>query len=300
MINLTSRLVESSDNGAILSGLDVQIKFGDDFLAPITTDAQGWANVSYTVPLDQKLGPVTVQFIFSDNPGAFLVGTISNLTNIEVRSNTVLTIDSPILANPVAGETFNVTGTITSDNGSNLTTLQGKPLSALVDVRINGGTTGFSTSNGTVQENSTWKVTITLDNNFARGTHTIDASFTPTSNSLHYVGSTDDDTFDSRGFSRLRFVEPVEDNGQPSVNFRVVRGENLQVTVELTDNTLATMGSQDVNISLFGTDIFQEFQTGASNGTLTVSIPIPTDMTPGIAHINASYDGIDVTDGIVE
>ena len=150
----------------------MQIKFGDDFLTPITTDGQGWANVSYTVPLDQKLGPVTVQFIFSDNPGAFLVGTISNLTNIEVRSNTVLTIDSPILANPVAGETFNITGTITSDNGSNLTTLQGNALSALVDVRINGGTTGFSTSNGTVQEDSTWKVTITLDNNFARGTHT--------------------------------------------------------------------------------------------------------------------------------
>ena len=299
VVNLTSRLVESSDNDAILSGLDVQIKFGDDFLTPITTDGQGWANVSYTVPLDQKLGPVTVQFIFSDNPGAFLIGTISNLTNIEVRSNTVLTIDSPILANPVAGETFNITGTITSDNGSNLTTLQGNALSALVDVRINGGTTGFSTSNGTVQEDSTWKVTITLDNNFARGTHTLDASFTPTSNSLHYVGSTDDDTFDSRGFSRLRFIEPVEDNGQPSLNFRVVRGENLQVTVELTDNTLATMGSQDVNISLFGTDIFQDFQTRADNGTLTVSIPIPTDMSPGIAYINASYDGIDVTDGIV-
>ena len=83
----------------------------------------------------------------------------------------------------------------------------------------------------------------------------------------------------------MRFIEPVEDNGQPSLNFRVVRGENLQVTVELTDNTLATMGSQDVIISLFGTDIFQEFQTNAGNGTLTVSIPIPTDMSPGIAYI---------------
>ena len=64
-----------------LSGLDVQIKFGDDFLTPITTDGQGWANVSYTVPLDQKLGPVTVQFIFSDNPepswlGQFLISQI--------------------------------------------------------------------------------------------------------------------------------------------------------------------------------------------------------------------------------
>ena len=299
VINLTSQLVESSDNDAILSGFDVQIQFGDDLLSPITTDGQGWANVSYTVPFDQKLGPVIVQFTFSDNPGAFLVGTVSNLTNIEIRSNTILIIDSPILANPIAGETFNITGTITSDNGSNLTTLQGNALSALIDVRINGDTVGFSTSNGTVQENSTWKVTITLDNNFERGTHTIDASFTPTSNSLHYVGSTDDATFDSRGFSRLRFIEPVEDNGQPSVTYRVVRGENLQVTVELTDNTAATMGSQDVNISLFGTDIFQEFQTIADNGTLTVFIPIPTDMSPGIAYINASYDGIDVSDGII-
>ena len=64
--------------------------------------------------------------------GSFdLLPTQRNLSSITIRSITIMVVD-PIIANPVAGESFDITGTIESDNGSALQLRNGDPLTANV------------------------------------------------------------------------------------------------------------------------------------------------------------------------
>ena len=94
---------------------------------------------------------------------------------------------------------------------------------------------------------------IRLSPNFAAGNNTLSATYIPAVN--FYLGSNTTRLFDSRGFVRL-FIEPALDlQGQPSLNDRVERGNDVEIKVTLVDNTGEQVSGQLVTISLNGTDI---------------------------------------------
>jgi len=93
------------------------LQFHETWLAPQTTDGEGFANFTFSVPYDHPLGLIVVQLTF--NGSTDLLSTTANLTSITVRSLTFLVVDN-ITANPVAGTSFNISGQIVSDNGSGL------------------------------------------------------------------------------------------------------------------------------------------------------------------------------------
>ncbi|MGB2479040.1 MAG: hypothetical protein ACPID5_04830, partial [Candidatus Poseidoniaceae archaeon] len=128
-VNITSQLVESSNMFQTLGGYTVDVQFDATWLPSNTTDAQGRTNFTYTVPFDQPLGLITISILYN---GSFdLLSTQRNLSTVTIRSTTVMVVD-PITANPIAGESFTITGSIASDNGSALQLRNGDPLTANV------------------------------------------------------------------------------------------------------------------------------------------------------------------------
>ena len=91
---------------------------------------------------------VTISIMY--NGTVDLLPTQRNISTVTIRSTTVMVVD-PITANPVAGESFTITGSIASDNGSALQLRNGDPLSANVLFRINGDASGFTLSDGVIQ-----------------------------------------------------------------------------------------------------------------------------------------------------
>ena len=63
---------------------------------------------------------------------------------------TFLVIDA-ITDNPVAGESFNISGTVVSDNGSGLEQRDGTVLPANIPFSIDGQAAGFTVNGGTVR-----------------------------------------------------------------------------------------------------------------------------------------------------
>ena len=112
------------------------------------------------------------------NGSVDLLATNVNLSSITVRSTTILVVDA-IAANPVAGTSFDVSGTVQSDNGSGLELRDGSLLPANILFAINGQPVGFTVSGGTVQAGGIWNATISLGAAFPAGNHTIEASFIP-------------------------------------------------------------------------------------------------------------------------
>ena len=106
-VNITGRLLESSNLFAPLSAFDVDIQFHETWLTGTQTDAEGFANFSHQIPMSHPLGLIVVSLVF--NGSVDLLNTQVNLSTITVRSTTVLVID-PIADNPVAGTSFNITG----------------------------------------------------------------------------------------------------------------------------------------------------------------------------------------------
>ena len=105
---------------------------------------------------------------------------------VTVRTINILVVD-PIVANPTAGDTFNVTGTLTSENGSGIIDRNGNSLLPSLVITIDGFSDTFTATNGTVYDGN-WTATITLDQAFPRGTHNLNASFTPAVN--YFLAST--------------------------------------------------------------------------------------------------------------
>jgi hypothetical protein len=216
-----------------LSSYEVGLQFHESWLSPATTDAEGFANFSYTVPYDHPLGLIVVQFVY--NGSSDLLATSANLTSITVRSLTFMVVDN-ITANPVAGTSFNVSGQLVSDNGSGLEQRDGTTLpNANVLFSIDGLPSGFTVTGGAVEADGYWNATVRLSETFAAGTHLIEASYIPNVN--FYVGSDNNTTFDSRGFSVMNFIKPTLDGiGQPSLNDRTERGDVVEFSVLLRDN----------------------------------------------------------------
>ena len=296
-VDLASRLVESSNINAPLAGQDVSVMFDTTPLGIQTTTAEGWANFTHSIPPTQKLGPIVITFTYAGSSD--LLSTEANMTNIRIRSTTILLIDA-VTENPVAGEMFNVTGTIGSDNGSNLTTVSGNRLIANLIFMVDGSLSeGFSFSNGTIQEDGTWRGEITLDADFARGLHTINATFIAGS-ATHYNDSTDEKRFDSRGFSVLTYSSPTLDGlGQPSLAHRTNRGDDLTVNIDLADNLGGAIEGGQITVILADTAVSVSGTTLA-DGSVEIIISVPSTMPPGIATLSATYDGEPGVNGIVE
>lgn len=294
-INISGRLVESSDMFAPLGGYDVFVKFHDTWLPVAQTDAEGYANFTFNVPFSQPLGLTIVQIMF--NGSVDLLRTNTNITSITVRSQTNFTMD-PILANPVAGTSFTISGRVQSDNGSGIEQRDGSVLpNANVLIAINGVPTGFTVSGGTIGTQGYWNATITLSQTFRAGTHNITATFIPTVN--FYLASANNTTFDSRGFSTLVFLRPSLDGiGQPSLNDRTVRGNNVTFHILLRDNTGANLDGQTLTVLLPGTSIVGVFTT-ASNGTAFGSLQVPANTSVGPNDIHVQYAGVSGTTGLL-
>ena len=156
-----------------LGGYTIDVQFDETWLPSNTTDAQGRTEFVYTVPFDQPLGLITISMYYN---GSFdLLPTQRNLSSITIRSITIMVVD-PIIANPVAGESFDITGTIESDNGSALQLRNGDPLTANVLFTLDGNATGFTLTNGQILANGSWTATIALSSGFRAGTYIAEPS----------------------------------------------------------------------------------------------------------------------------
>ena len=299
-INMSAQLVEASDMFTPLPNYEVALQFHETWLAPTTTDGEGFANFTYTVPYDHPLGLIVVQMMY--NGSTDLLSTSANLTSITVRSLTFLVVDS-ITANPVAGDSFNISGQIVSDNGSGLVERDNSVLAnANILFSINGQPSGFTATGGAVGVDGFWNATVRLSETFAAGTHVMEATYIPSVN--FYVGSDSNTTFDSRGFSIMNFILPSLDGiGQPSLNDRTERGTPVEFSVLLRDNQGAPLDNQSVVVSLTatldGASPVQITVLTASNGTAWGNLTVPSNMTVGPADIHAQYAGVAGTTGIV-
>ena len=299
-INMSAKLVEASDMFAPLSSYEVALQFHETWLSPQITDGEGFANFTFNVPYDHPLGLIVVQMVF--NGSTDLLSTSANLTSITVRSLTFMVVDS-ITANPVAGTSFNISGQVVSDNGSGLVQRDNSVLpNANVLFSIDGQPTGFTATGGSVGVDGYWNATIRLSETFAAGSHLMEATYIPNVN--FYVGSDNNTTFDSRGFSVMNFILPALDGiGQPSLNDRTERGDVVEFSVLLRDNQGLPLANQSVVVTLTQTiddaSPVQITVLTASNGSAWGNLTVPANMSVGPTGIHAEYAGIAGTTGIV-
>jgi len=293
-VNMTLQMVESSNMWQPLANYTIDVKFDDTWLASNMTDPQGRTSFSHTVPFDQPLGLITIALFY--NGSSDLLPFQRNVSTVTIRSITILVVD-PIVANPVAGDSFTITGTIESDNGSSLQLRTGVALSANVLFTIDGEPTGFTLSNGQIQANGTWVATIALGSEFMAGSHVAQAQYIPSVN--YYSGSSANQTFDSRGFTTLTFVSPSLDGvNQPSLNDRTDRGDDVNAKLQLFDNTGAPVVGVQVTVSLNGTLVTTIGTTDAS-GLVDVNITTPADLLVGFHNLNAEFLEISGTTGLI-
>ena len=296
-VNLSATLVESSFNFQPLGSREVTTKFHETWLPSVTTDGSGTANTSFTVPFTHPLGLIVVSYYY--NGSSDLLPTQANLSSVTVRSLTFMVVNQ-ITENPVAGSSFNVSGRVVSDNGSGLENRDGSALISNVLFTIDDLPTGFAVSNGSVQVGGFWTAVITLTPGFERGTHVLEASLVPTVN--FYIGSQNNSTFDSRGFSVITFLQPSLDSlGQPSLNDRTERGAMLDVRIKLEDNLGQPLAGQQVTFSLPATNTTDEVSLSVStfaNGTAVGSLMVPFNASVGFSDVHVSYDGLVGTTGI--
>ncbi|MCH1527344.1 MAG: DUF4129 domain-containing protein [Candidatus Poseidoniaceae archaeon] len=293
-VNITLQMVESSNMWQPLGGYTIDVLFDDTWLPSNTTDSQGRTNFTYSIPFDQPLGLITISLYYN---GSFdLLPTQRNLSTVTIRSITIMVVD-PIIANPVAGESFAITGSIESDNGSALQLRNGDPLTANVLFTIDGLATGFTLSNGQIQADGNWTASIMLSSGFSAGTHIAEAQYIPSVN--YYSGSSANQSFDSRGFTTLSFIAPSLDGvNLPSLNDRTDRGDDVNARLQLFDNTGAAVVGVQVTVSLNGTAV-TTIGTTDSMGTIDVNLTVPTTIDVGFHDLSAEFLGTPGTTGLI-
>ena len=128
-VNFGARLTEYSDNDQRLGGMTVAAKFHDTWIGEVVTGGDGMANFSFDVPHDHPLGQIGITLMF--NGSSTLLSTTTVMNQIIVRSPTVLNV-SQVTDNPVAGESFNVSGTLQSSNGTGIMDRSGSSIVAFL------------------------------------------------------------------------------------------------------------------------------------------------------------------------
>lgn len=288
-IEFYGNLVETSDNNRAINTTVVDARFHDTWVGNTTTDVNGTARWNYTVPFDQPLGPITVTLFF--NGSWHLLADSSPINTITIASLTVLVVDN-ITENPVAGTSFNVTGTLVSDNGTGIIYRDGSPMLPGLGFNIDGYTDTFSVHNGTAQADGSFWALVTLDADFPRGSHNLSVVFTPSVN--YYGSSTGLNTFDSRGFSVLRIISPEHLN----VDDRVVRGDVLNVTITLHDNAGDPIANTTIVLNAPGMSTAGLITTDA-NGYGAVNLTVSNMTLPGPHDLFASFSGLPGTTGVL-
>jgi len=287
-VSLSTRLVEFSDNNEPLSGRNVLAKFHDTWLPPESTGIDGTASFTFTISPDHPLGLVNVTFFFNGSPD--LNPSVSILSTITVSSPVTMTIDQ-IDENPLAGEPFNVTGSLVSDNGSALAGRSGNLVNPTITMSINGDSGGFSILDLNYNPDGTWDALVRLDLNFPRGNHVIESQFTPEVTFFSSASAIRD--FDSRGFSLLTITDPTD----LDPDRRAVRGDSITVNLSLVDNADNPVSSAVLNLEVEGMVVWG----GISNqeGEASATIPIRADRDPGPMRITAKFSGVNGSTGIV-
>ena len=118
------------------------------------------------------------------------------------------------------------------------------------------------------------------------------------------MGSVNNTTFDSRGFSSLQFITPVLDGlGQPSLNDRTERGDNVSFSLQLMDNQNTALANQSVLVTLVPTLDFptpvQVTVVTADNGTAYGVLSVPSNLSVGPSDLMADYTGITGSTGVL-
>ena len=293
-VNISLQLVESSNLFQPLSNYTIDVLFDETWLISNITDNQGRTEFVHPIPFDQPLGLITIGLYYN---GSFdLLPSQRNVSTVTVRSITIMVVD-PIVANPVAGESFSITGTVESDNGSALQLRNGDPLTANVLFTIDGNATGFTLTNGQILANGSWTADITLSSAFRAGSHIAEAQFIPSVN--YYSGSSANQSFDSRGYTILTFVKPALDGAnQPSLNDRTNRGDNVNARLQLIDNTGAAVVGVQITVNINGTQVSTVSSTDAF-GVIDVNLTVPTDVEVGFHNLDANFSGTPGTTGLV-
>ena len=287
-ITFGARLTEFSDNDLPVGGMEVAAKFHDTWLTEGITNGQGLVNFTFDVPHTHPLGQIGIILYF--NGSATLHSTTTILNQIFVRSPTNLTI-SPVTDNPVAGESFNVSGTLLSSNGTGIMDRTGAALPSSLTFSIDGTDAGFQATGGVVNPNGTWSAEITLGLSFPRGTHNITASYTPTVN--YYGSSSDTGSFDSRGYSLISILDPAD----LDPDRRVIRGDDVSVNLSIIDNAGQLVEDAQIDILVDGS-FFQSVTTDAT-GRTTLVIPVDAQRTQGPMLISAEFPGINGSTGLI-
>ena len=285
---MSARIVESSNADIPLEGLTVAAEFHDTWLNEVNSNSQGLVNFTFFIPDSHPLGQIDTILYF--NGSSTLHNTITLISTITVRSSTLITVDN-ITENPAAGEIFNVTGTLTSSNGSAIIDRQGNTLAPSLIFEIDGDDDTFTVLSSNVELNGSWSASIRLDLTFPRGTHNISATFTPNVN--YYQSSTGLGFFDSRGYSLLTIVSPLD----LDPDSRIVRGEEMNISLSLIDNSASPVDSVVVSIIVDGV-IISNVTTGSS-GLANTSFVVDSNRVAGPMEINVIFSGIEGTTGLV-
>ena len=286
-IDFGATLVEESDQDRLLSNQTISATFHETILADEITNDTGVVRFNFTIPSSHPLGMININLDYSGN--FTLIANNRTFSTVTVRTITILVVDS-ISANPVAGDTFNVSGTLTSENGSGIIDRNGNNLLPVLGLTIDGFTDSFTVVNGTVYDGN-WTASITLDQDFPRGNHTVNATYTPGVN--YFLGSTNGTAFDSRGYTVLDFSDPLD----LDPDRRTIRGDNVTVALSLLDNAGAPVENASINISINGLTSFEIFTD--ENGIGIGNFSVPNTWVAGPLTINATHDGIPGTTGVL-
>jgi len=287
-VTLTARIVESSNGDLPIQGLDVSAIFHDTWLPEVNSNAQGAVNFTFFIPDTHPLGQIDTIFYF--NGTNTLQGTITLISTITVRSSTVITVDN-ITDNPAAGDMFNISGTLTSSNGSAIIDRQGNTLAPSLIFEINSEDDTFTVMSSNVELDGSWSATIRLDLTFPRGSHNITATFTPNVN--YYQSSSGLGTFDSRGYSLLTIVSPLD----LDPDSRIVRGQDMNISLSLIDNSALPVESALISILIDGLIISNI--TTDSSGLANSSISVDSTRIAGPMEINVIFYGISGSTGLL-
>ncbi|MAT48297.1 MAG: hypothetical protein CMA27_00525 [Euryarchaeota archaeon] len=288
-LEVFSKLVETSATCsacAFDTPIDVRQKnkpvyflFDETWLPGQVTNSTGEVGFTHQIPFDQPLGTVVLTLYYNGSNDVH--PTTRNLPSTIIRSVTILVMD-PILENPMAGGSFNLSGTIESDNGTSLMNRNGVSLLAQVQITMDGQSIQYL--DGQINANGTWYANVYVEPTTPAGTHEIRVAYNP--QVPFYINSSVFDTIDIRGYAVIDFLEPGNLQNADSKD----RGTSVDVVVRVFDNAGQPVPNAMVDIELLTTSESGTLITNAS-GLGEVTITIPQDVNPGIFTLFASWAG---------
>jgi len=285
---ITSRLVEFSDNDEALSGFSVSAKFHDTWMEQELSSGDGSIAFEFDIPHNHPLGVVNVSLFF--NGSEDLHATIRTISTITVRSPAIMAIN-PIIDNPLAGEFFNVTGSLVSSNGSALTDRTGNLLNPTLTFSIDGETDTFTVSQLNYEPDGNWSALLRLDLSFPRGSHGIIVLFTPEVS--YYTTATELALFDSRGFSLLSIDDPTD----LDPDSRTLRGDRVNIVLSLIDNAGNPVQSAQLTMQIDGAPVWNGITD--PDGNASAELLVDSDRNPGPMTVTAIFTGVNGTTGLL-